>query len=308
MSWLYPITHNIPWFIRTPAIALLGPECYTHLIYDLQLDHLVCLKLGISRALSLAIVLGSAVVKIPQIFKILKSKSARGLSLSSFILDTLGLIIIVGYNYRHDFPISTYGESFLLFIQNLIITSLIISLSPQPQSRFLSILSVILPTTTLTIILLPTSPVPLSVLQALLTLTIPLSLSSKLPQILINHQKKSTGQLSSFLIFSSFLGCLARLFTTFTETGDPTLLFNFGAGTLLNGILSIQMISYWKDPSTSSYRPVDPNDESFELSHSTSIYSSDSPPIRRSNHSNPSSSPRPRINLNKPKQWTRKAD
>ncbi|EGG09013.1 uncharacterized protein MELLADRAFT_84253 [Melampsora larici-populina 98AG31] len=88
MSWLYPITHKISWFIRTPAIALLGPECYTHLIYDLQP--------------------GSGIVKIPQIFKILKSKSARGLSLSSFILDTLGLIIIVGYNYRHDFPILTY--------------------------------------------------------------------------------------------------------------------------------------------------------------------------------------------------------
>ncbi|KAH9810671.1 hypothetical protein DFH28DRAFT_932778 [Melampsora americana] len=307
MSWLYPITHNIPWFIRTPAIALLGPECYTHLIYDLKLDHLICLKLGISRALSLAILIGSAIVKIPQIFKILKSKSVRGLSLISFILDTLGLIIIVGYNYRHEFPISTYGESFLLFIQNLIITSLIISLSRQSQSTLLSILSLILPIATLTILLIPTSPVPLSVLQALLTLTIPLSLSSKLPQILINHQKKSTGQLSSFLIFSSFLGCLARLFTTLTETGDLTLLFNFGAGTLLNGILTIQMISYWKESTTSDYHSLDSNDQMFELSHSTSISSSSTSALRRPNP-NPSPSSQPTINLNKPKQWTRKAD
>lgn len=104
-------------FIRTPSIALLGPECYTHLIYDLQLDHLVCLKYGISKALSLAIVVGSGVVKIPQILKIFRSRSARGLSLTSFILDTAGLIIIVGYNYRHEFAISTYGQLYLLFLQ-----------------------------------------------------------------------------------------------------------------------------------------------------------------------------------------------
>ncbi|EGG05019.1 uncharacterized protein MELLADRAFT_88385 [Melampsora larici-populina 98AG31] len=98
-------------YAHVPLLTFLGPECYTHLVYDLQVDHIICLKFGISRALSLAIVLGSAIVKIPQIPQIFKSQSARGLSLSSFILNTLGLIIIMGYNYRHDFPTSTYGQS-----------------------------------------------------------------------------------------------------------------------------------------------------------------------------------------------------
>ncbi|POW03510.1 hypothetical protein PSTT_11018 [Puccinia striiformis] len=104
MSWLHIITHNIPWFIRTPAIGLLGTECYTNLIYNVQLDEIYCLKFGISKFLSLAIVIGSGIVKIPQIIKIIHSKSARGLSLISFLLDSLGLVIIVSYNFRHDFP------------------------------------------------------------------------------------------------------------------------------------------------------------------------------------------------------------
>ncbi|KAG0148228.1 hypothetical protein CROQUDRAFT_41757 [Cronartium quercuum f. sp. fusiforme G11] len=290
MSWLYPITHNIPWFIRTPAIALLGTECYTYLIYDLQFDHITCLKYGISKALSLAIVTGSGVVKIPQIFKILRSKSARGLSLSSFILDTIGLIIIVGYNFRHEFALSTYGESFLLLIQNVIIMFFIVTFSQHPQAILIALLTLIIPILILVLILIPSSPIPLSLLQGMLTLTIPLSISSKIPQIIINHTKKSTGQLSFFLVFSSFLGCLARLFTTITETGDQTLLLNFGSGTILNGVLTLQMLRYWKSPSNSNL------EHEIELNSTTTA-------INQS-----SSSTQPRINLNKPKQWTRKAD
>lgn len=247
MAWLQSITHRIPWFIRTPSIALLGPDCYTDLIYNVQLDQIQCLKFGISRFLSLAIVFGSGIVKVPQIIKILRSKSTRGLSLTSFLLDSLALIIIVSYNYRHDFPFSTYGESFLLLIQNTIIINTIILLSGHPQAKLLSLLAISTPATLLALSLVSNSPVPSSLLQALLTLSIPLSLSSKIPQIMINHEKKSTGQLSSFLIFSSFLGCLARLFTTMTETGDLTLMINFGCGSILNGILSLQLVSYWNE-------------------------------------------------------------
>ncbi|EGF98102.1 uncharacterized protein MELLADRAFT_73658 [Melampsora larici-populina 98AG31] len=66
------------------------------------------------------------------------------------------------------------------------------------------------------------------------------------------------------------------------------------------------MISYWNESSTNPFPQLDSFD-SIELSHSTSISSSDHSPIKRfnSNHSNLS---HPRINLNKPKQWTRKAD
>jgi len=144
MSWLHLITHNLPWFIRTPAVALLGSECYTNLIYNVQLDHIYCLKYGISKFLSLAIVFGSGIVKVPQIIKILQSRSARGLSLAGFLLDSLGLVIIVCYNHRHDFPFSTYGSAqvFTFFKRkkqnNLLfkITFLLYPLSKTPNGKF----------------------------------------------------------------------------------------------------------------------------------------------------------------------------
>ncbi|WAQ84461.1 hypothetical protein PtA15_5A31 [Puccinia triticina] len=322
MSWLHIITHNIPWFIRTPAIALLGTECYTNLIYNVQLDEIHCLKYGISKFLSLAIVFGSGIVKVPQIIKILQSKSARGLSLVGFLLDSLGLVIIVCYNYRHDFPISTYGESFLLLIQNTIIVTLIILSSRYPKAGLLSFVAISTPALLLAITLVPNSPVPASLLQGLLTLSIPLALSSKIPQIMINFEKKSTGQLSSFLIFSSFLGCLARLFTTLTETGDPTLLVNFSCGSILNGILALQLISYWNEPSEptrSNDTPLASGNAPTRLSDLNENRTTDPveldqlrkgpsrPPSSASSKSRSSTSS-PTINLNSPRQWTRKAD
>lgn len=75
--------------------------------------------------------------------------------------------------------------------------------------------------------------------------TVPLSLASKLPQIIQNSQAKSTGQLSSFAVIAQIVGCLARLFTTATEVGDPILVAGFGMALLLNCVLGAQVWMYW---------------------------------------------------------------
>lgn len=84
-------------------------------------------------------------------------------------------------------------------------------------------------------------------LRNLLALSIPLSLSSKVPQIAKIYQSGTTGQLSAFLVFNSLAGCLARVFTTATETGDRTLWWSFVSASALNAVLAVQMLYYWKD-------------------------------------------------------------
>lgn len=63
--------------------------------------------------------MGGSIVKLPQIVKIVRGKSARGLSLASYLLDTGSLVITVAYNIRHEFPWSTYGENVFLLLQNV---------------------------------------------------------------------------------------------------------------------------------------------------------------------------------------------
>lgn len=62
-----------------------------------------------------------------------------------------------------------------------------------------------------------------------------------------NHANKSTGNLSAFAVFNALLGCLARLFTTSQEVGDPLIFFGFLAAGALNAVLALQMIIYWRD-------------------------------------------------------------
>lgn len=61
-----------------------------------------------------------------------------------------------------------------------------------------------------------------------------------------NHRNRSTGNLSAFAVFSGLLGCLARLFTTQQEVNDPLIFWGFAGGALLNVVLALQMIAYWK--------------------------------------------------------------
>ncbi|GJN93487.1 hypothetical protein Rhopal_006544-T1 [Rhodotorula paludigena] len=242
MAALQTVTHNLPAVVRDPLIALLGQECYTVLVWNTDFTSDRCLKLALSKGLGLGMVAGGAILKLPQIVTVVRSGSARGLSLSSYVLDTAATAITVAYNLRNGFPWSTYGEMVFLLAQNAVLIFLITSYSSRPTVPRL--VPLVLLFSTLAYALSSTSLVPPSTLAFLQTLTIPLALSSKLPQIVSNFRAGSTGQLSAFLVFNSLAGCLARVFTTRTETNDPVLFWGFALGALLNGVIALQMILY----------------------------------------------------------------
>ena len=75
--------------------------------------------------------------------------------------------------------------------------------------------------------------------------TLPLSLFSKLPQIVQNHRARSTGQLSTFAVVSQIGGCAARLFTTAQEVDDPLVAAGYALALVLNLVVGIQMYAYW---------------------------------------------------------------
>lgn len=87
--------------------------------------------------------------------------------------------------------------------------------------------------------------IPTAILQVLQMSTVPLSVFSKLPQISYNYKARSTGQLSTFAVLAQIAGCVARVFTTFVEVGDPIVLAGFLVALLLNVVLGVQMWLYW---------------------------------------------------------------
>ncbi|TFK61000.1 hypothetical protein BDN72DRAFT_778736 [Pluteus cervinus] len=238
------ITRNFPWFIKDFGVSIIGQECYVSLVEDLSLSDTKCLRYALSKGLGIGLVIGGSIMKLPQLLLIINARSARGLSLTAFSLETLAYSITTAYPFRNSFPFSTYGENFFLSIQNTLITLLIIYYSPISNK---SLRNTQLTRATILVIVtaLALWSLPLSILSILQLLTLPLSLFSKLPQIRQNARSQSTGQLSAFAVLSQVAGCLARLFTTATETGDWLVAAAFGMALLLNSVLGIQMWMYW---------------------------------------------------------------
>lgn len=185
-------------------------------------------------------------MRVPQLFLILNACSARGLSVSSFSLETLAYSINTTYSFRHEFPFSTYGENFFLSLQNAVITLLIIHYRPSLSfnySKRRQHLTLTLLLMSLFILLLLT--IPHWLLAFLQAATLPLAVSAKLPQIMQNARARSTGQLSAFAVGAQVLGCLARLYTTAMEVGDRLVAGAFAMALTLNGILGVQLWKYW---------------------------------------------------------------
>ncbi|EPQ28014.1 uncharacterized protein PFL1_04341 [Pseudozyma flocculosa PF-1] len=253
-SSIQSITHNLPAFIQRPAIALLGQECYTTLVYNVDLSSSHCIKLAISKALGTGIIVFGSIMKIPQILNIVKARSARGISLTMYSLEVVAYTISLAYAVRGRLPFSTYGENLSLTFQNMVITLLVIAYTPltaggyvDPSSRLIQVLLAAIAMAFGSLALASPSVVSSSLLTLLQATTIPISLASKVPQMLELHRSKSRGQLSSIVVFAQLLGTVARVFTTMTETDDKLLLYGFGLATVFNAVIAAQVLMYWNN-------------------------------------------------------------
>ncbi|KAI4982873.1 hypothetical protein ZWY2020_023365 [Hordeum vulgare] len=89
----------------------------------------------LSTALGYFIIAGSTVIKLPQILKILKHRSVRGLSVASFELELIGYTIALAYCIHKGLPFSAYGELAFLLIQAIILIGIIYYYSPPMGSK-----------------------------------------------------------------------------------------------------------------------------------------------------------------------------
>ncbi|KAF2454303.1 putative monosaccharide-P-dolichol utilization protein [Lineolata rhizophorae] len=244
-STLKPLTHTLPSPIRDLGLTLIGPECYNTLILDIDpAASPECVKLAISKGLGIGIVGAASVVKIPQLVKLLRSRSASGISFLSYALETTSFLISLAYNVRQGFPFSTYGETALIAIQNVAIATAVLHFSGQDAgaATFVAILAVSC------YALFSKGIVDMTMLSVLQAGAGVLGVASKAPQIWTVYKEGGTGQLSAFAVFNYLLGSLSRIFTTLQEVDDALILYGFVAGFTLNAVLAAQMVYYWNSP------------------------------------------------------------
>lgn len=178
------------------GVSLLGEVCYEKLILDIDSTSSECLKLAASKGLGIGIIAASAVVKIPQILKLISSKSSDGISFLSYLLETSSYLISLAYNYRSGFSFSTYGETSFITVQNVVIAVLVLQYGGKTGAAALFVAGLAVGAASL----FNENVVNSQTLSLLMTGAGALSIASKLPQIVTNYQQGSTGQLSAFAV------------------------------------------------------------------------------------------------------------
>ncbi|XP_027941414.1 LOW QUALITY PROTEIN: mannose-P-dolichol utilization defect 1 protein homolog 2-like [Vigna unguiculata] len=179
-----------------------------------------CLLPLISKLLGYAIVAASTTVKLPQIMKILKHKSVRGLSMISFELEVIGYTIALAYCLHKGLSFSAYGELLFLLIQAIILVAVIYYYS-RPLSTITCIRALLYCAVAPTIFAGQIDPF---LFEALYASQHAIFLFARIPQIWQNFSNKSTGELSFITSFMNFAGSMVRVFTTIQENAPNSVL------------------------------------------------------------------------------------
>ncbi|XP_061664783.1 mannose-P-dolichol utilization defect 1 protein-like isoform X2 [Syngnathoides biaculeatus] len=200
-----------------------------------------CMKTLLSKGLGTVIILGSMLVKLPQIVKLLAAKSAEGVSFPSLLGELLAITGSLAYAVAHGFPFSAWGEALFVLLQTLAVGFLVLRFRGRTGAGALFLLVY---TGVLLVLLSP--PVPLSALAALQASNMPAVIVSRVIQAATNLRNGHTGQLSALTVAILFAGSLARIFTSVQETGDTLLVVTYVVSVACNGLIAAQVLYYRK--------------------------------------------------------------
>lgn len=187
---------------------------------------------------------------VPQMTKILRSRSTQGLAPATYYSDTAVFTSKSLYHWRRGHPIDAWGELIVLWASNLVLIALLHEFrDPDEDSSTLvpcaywsRVARDLLAQGALVgaIMLLPSSKLGL-----VGGITAPLLVNSFAAQIVRNWRRSSTGALSAATVFLRLLGSSIRAWTTVTQLGgDRVVLLNHGIGIVGAGILLGQVWWY----------------------------------------------------------------
>ncbi|CEL92013.1 unnamed protein product [Vitrella brassicaformis CCMP3155] len=226
--------------LQKPFFGLTSQHCVdTVLSGQLDTD---CTKQFVANCLSLGVIAGATIVKVPQILRILKSQSVHGVSEAAFIIELLANAIYCCYNVLEGYPISNWGESAFVTIQCILLVLLYWSFQPGHHLIRGSLTCVLAAFFTFVL----QGPFPHSALPILGFAPTPISVASRLPQIVRNLRQGHTGELSLLTMGMQAAGNAARVFTTVTQIDDWVVLTGHVTALCLNGTLLLQIVVYWK--------------------------------------------------------------
>ncbi|XP_074516772.1 solute carrier family 66 member 3 [Sebastes fasciatus] len=194
-------------------------------------------------AANLSTLLVCMVLKFPQIFVLMRAKSADGLSLNGLLLELTGFIVFVTYQMYYDYPPPTYLEFPFLIAQDAVLLLLILyysgSLRQSPVYAVLFVGGWRLLTMEKWII------------DSAMSLCTFISAASKFAHLQSLWRSKDARQVSALTWSMATFTCIARIYTTTVTTGDTLVLMRFVIMTLLNTWVLLTVLYYQRHGSGS---------------------------------------------------------
>ncbi len=188
---------------------------------------------------------GSFLLYSPIAVRLLRTRSAEGLTISTWWMKVAAFTCLDTYNVKHGYPISSWSESMVNTVESGFVLCLVCYF--QKQVNWTTFL---LGTTYITAsswaLFAPASIGPSDELISLAQIiSIVLNTSALLPQIKQNFERQSSGDYSTITALVAMAICGTRLYTTMElANGDPLLLLNYGVLFLLNLGLLAQVLYY----------------------------------------------------------------
>ncbi|XP_063043465.1 mannose-P-dolichol utilization defect 1b [Engraulis encrasicolus] len=227
--------------LKDVLLTYFMPEkCYDEFFLNFNFLHVECLKIVISKGLGIGIILGSVLVKLPQILKLMGAKSAEGLSFNSILLELLAITGTMAYSIAKGFPFSAWGEALFLMLQTVAIGFLI---QHYGGKTFKGLMFLIIYFALVSVLVSPMTP--MSVVTTMQASNMPAIIIGRLIQAGTNYSNGHTGQLSAISVFLLFAGSLARIFTSIQETGDSLMALTYVISSSCNGVIAAQVLYYW---------------------------------------------------------------
>jgi mannose-P-dolichol utilization defect protein 1 len=265
-----------PWLERA-LVGAVGPQCHESLFvaWNFERD---CVEKLVAKLLGVAITAGAFMVKVPQLLSNVQAGATEGLVPSAVLLEALSNAWTVSYNALRAMPLTSYGESIAILVQNTILLTLFVLLPARkgaapavspvsaliwgtafvllaglPLALPLYVVPTLGPADLLRLVTRPAgsswglpaadNDALLGMLRALFLTSSGFFAISRLQQIIGLASADGPGGLSGVTAFMQFAGASARVFTSLKEAGGDTILTaSFASAAILNGIIFGQFL------------------------------------------------------------------
>lgn len=198
----------------------------------------VSVKDAVAKGLGYVLAAGAMTVYTPILLNLVKTKSAKGYSVATWVFNVIGLTMAALYPFKRGYLVTTYVEILMIAIQSVGILGLVCTF--QERSREYMIGMGLFLSAVTAIIALPMSSDALNIMQLAAIL---ICNYANLPQILLTF-KSGVSSWSWITAAMSMAGNLIRVYTTLALTKDKLVLSGYVLGFVSNAVLFAQCFIY----------------------------------------------------------------